>query len=135
MTKPLQVGDQASLKKAFTEEDVLQFAQLSTDRNPVHLNREYAEASMFGQPIVNNMLVSSLFSALLEQHLPGEGTIHLSQEVQFKGPVYLNEEVTATVEVTAIEESKPIITLAIRCYNSLGREVITGNAEALTTHI
>lgn len=128
MEKKLTVGDSASITRVFTDEDVRLYADLSTDRNPVHLDEEFAAASQFGQRIVHGMLVGSLFSALLGEHLPGNGTIYMSQNLQFKAPVYLNTEVVATVEITAIREGKPIVTLKTTCVDKDGKLLVTGEA-------
>jgi len=124
----ISVGQKAQVTRKFSENDVGQFSELSLDFNPVHLDPEYAEKSMFGQRIVHGMLVSSLFSGLLGKHLPGEGTIYLGQDLKFKKPVYLDQEVTATVEVIEVRDDKPIITLATTCVNDEGEIVISGEA-------
>ncbi|GLQ29753.1 MaoC family dehydratase [Litoribrevibacter albus] len=127
----IRVGQKASVTRKFTEHDVGTFSELSLDFNPVHLDPKYAEQSMFGQRIVHGMLVSSLFSGLLGKHLPGEGTIYLGQDLKFTKPVYLDQEVTATVEVTEVRDDKPIITLSTTCINDEGDVVITGEAVVL----
>ncbi len=128
MTKVLNVGDKASISKAFTAEEVEQFARLSLDANPLHLDEAAAAESIFGRRVVHGALVSSLFSALLGMKLPGEGTIYLGQKSSFKAPVYLDEEITATVEVTEIREAKGIAKLATTAVNSVGKTVIEGEA-------
>ena len=127
----IQVGQKAQVSRKFTEHDVGEFAELSLDFNPVHLDPEFAEKSMFGQRIVHGMLVSSLFSGLLGKHLPGEGKIYLGQDLKFKKPVYLDQEVTATVEVIEVREDKPIIKLSTTCVNDEGEVVISGEAVVL----
>jgi acyl dehydratase len=127
MAKP-SVGQKASISKRFSEADVKAFAELSQDFNPIHLDAEYAAASPFGKRIVHGMLASSLFSGLLGRHLPGEGTIYLGQEIKFKKPIFLDQEVTATVEVIKAREDKPIITLRTTCVNDQGELVIEGEA-------
>ena len=128
MKKTIKVGDQASVSKAFTEEEVFQFANISTDKNPLHLDRDFGKASIFGQRIVHGMLVASLFSGLIGMELPGEGSIYLGQRLSFKAPVAINEEVTASVEIINIREDKPIVTLRTVCVNSAGTVVIEGEA-------
>jgi len=128
MKKELKVGDTASISKAFTEEEVRQFADMSQDTNPIHLDDEFAKNSVFGQKIVHGMLVSSLFSGLVGMHLPGEGTIYLGQNTKFKAPIMIGEEVTASVEITNIREDKPIITLRTQIVNSQGKVAIEGEA-------
>lgn len=128
MSTILQIGDTKTIKRAFTEEDVRQYAELSTDKNPVHLDAEYAANTQFKERIVHGMLVGSLFSALLGQHLPGEGSIYMSQNIQFKAPVYLDMEVTASVEITAIHPKRPIITLKTMCVDNDGKTLVQGEA-------
>ncbi len=128
MTKTLQIGDTATLTRVFTDEDVRLYADLSTDHNPVHLDAEFAASTQFGQRIVHGMLVGSLFSALLGEQLPGHGSIYMSQNLQFKAPVYLNTEVIASVEITAIREGKPIVSLKTTCVDKDGKLLVTGEA-------
>lgn len=131
MAHELNIGDSASITKAFSQDEVVQFAEISGDHNPIHLDEDFAAASIFGQRIVHGMLVASLFSGLIGEELPGQGTIYLSQSVSFKAPVLIAEEVTATVEVIGIREDKPIITLKTTCRNAAGKIVIKGEAVVL----
>jgi acyl dehydratase len=128
MTSSLQVGDKALLSKAFTEDEVSRFAEISTDKNPLHLDKDYGRASIFGHPVVHGMLVASLFSGLIGMKLPGEGSIYLGQNLTFRSPVAIGEEVTASVEIIKIREDKPIVTLRTLCLNSRGQVVIEGEA-------
>lgn len=128
MSNTLKVGDTALLSKAFTEEEVFRFAAISGDKNPLHLDRDFGEASIFGQRIVHGMLVASLFSGLIGMKLPGEGSIYLGQSLTFKAPVAIGEQITASVEIINIREDKPIVTLRTVCINSEGAVVIEGEA-------
>ena len=124
MNSILKVGDKASLSKKFTDDDVRQYAHLSLDTNPVHLDASYAAESVFGKKIVHGMLAAGLFSAVLGTILPGEGSIYLGQTLNFKLPIYIGEEITASVEVIKIRTDKPIVTLRTICLNSEGSVVI-----------
>ncbi|MEZ5537769.1 MAG: MaoC family dehydratase [Thiolinea sp.] len=126
--RSLNVGDTASLTRAFNDSDVRSFAELSGDKNPVHLDAEFAATTQFGQRIVHGALVTSLFSTLLGMELPGEGSIYMSQNSQFRAPVHLDEEVTATVEVVEINDKKPIVTLKTTVTNAEGKAVVRGEA-------
>jgi len=126
--KRLQLGDKVSVTKKFCETDINDFSKLSLDTNPLHLDAAYAKDSIFGQQIVHGMLVASLFSGLLGIRLPGEGSIYLGQSLSFTGPVFIGDEVTATVEIVKIREDKPIITLRTYCEKSDGSIVIEGEA-------
>lgn len=128
MNKEIFVGNSASISKTFTIKDVEEFSDLSNDKNPVHLDEEFAKSSIFGQRVVHGMLVASLFSGLLGEKLPGKGTIYIGQTLSFTAPVPIGEEVTATVEIVNIREDKPIITLQTICVNSIGQTVIDGEA-------
>ena len=122
------VGQSASLKKVFSSEDVKAFAELSLDRNPIHLDEAYAEQSLFGKRIVHGFFVGSLISAVFGTLLPGEGAIYLHQEMNFRKPVYHGEEITATVTVTNIKKEKSILYFDTKCENERGEIVIDGNA-------
>ena len=128
MGNNLKVGQKASLTKAFSEEEVMQFANLSTDKNPLHLDKDFGKASIFGQRIVHGALVASLFSGIMGMTLPGKGSIYLGQTLTFKAPVTIGEQVTASVEIIKIREDKPIITLRTVCINSEGAVAIEGEA-------
>lgn len=127
MSKPL-IGASASISKSFSEADVKQFAALSGDFNPIHIDPDYARTTMFGQRIVHGMLVSSLFSGLLAEKIPGPGAVYLGQTFKYQKPVFLDQEVTATVEVLHVREDKPIVTMSTVCTNPQGEVLISGEA-------
>lgn len=124
----IETGASASITKIFTEQDVQQFALLSTDTNPVHLDEQFAANSIFKKRVVHGMLVASLFSAVIGVKLPGRGAIYLDQQIRFKAPVFIGDEITALVEVIKVRESKGILTLKTVCTNASGKIVIDGEA-------
>ena len=128
MKAEFKVGDKASLTKVFSDADVRAFSDLSLDKNPLHLDDIFAKESIFGGRIVHGMLVASLFSAILANELPGEGSIYLGQSLSFKAPIFIGDEITAAVEIIKIRPDKPIITLATTATNSEGVVVIEGEA-------
>ena len=91
MKGQFKIGDKATLKKAFTESEVESFVKMSLDDNPIHIDREYAETTVFGQPIVHGILVASLLSGLMGGKFPGHGTVYLGQNLRFMSPVYVDE--------------------------------------------
>ncbi|MDW8346099.1 MAG: MaoC family dehydratase [Bacteroidia bacterium] len=127
--KRFSVGQKATYTKTFTPEDVKQFSEVSGDDNPIHLDPEYAATTPFKKNIVHGALTSSLFSTILGTIFPGEGTIYISQCTKFIKPVYVNDTITAEVEVTKIEGSKKILVLATRCYNQNNELVADGEAK------
>lgn len=126
MIRNIQIGDKYSETKKVTERDITLFAQASGDTNPLHLNEDYAKKTIFGQRIAHGMLSASYISAILGTKLPGEGSIYLSQSLQFKRPVHINDEITTMVEVTKIEKNK--VTLKTVCTNQKGKIVVDGEA-------
>ncbi len=124
----LSVGQTASLGKTITEADILMFAAVSTDTNPVHIDAEAAKASIFKERIAHGMLSAGLISAVLGTRLPGPGTIYLGQTLRFRGPVKIGDTVTATVEVTALDAAKHRATLKTTCAVA-GKPVIEGEAQ------
>ena len=129
------IGDTAHLSKTVTDADVRQFAALSLDVNPLHLDEEYASQSRFGQRISHGMLYASLISAVIGNQLPGPGTIYLSQSLQFLKPVFRGDTVTATVTVTAVDAPRRQATLRTDCHNQHGRLVLTGEARVLVDEV
>lgn len=123
----LAIGQTASLGKTITEADILLFAAVSTDTNPVHINAEVAKASIFGERIAHGMLSAGLISAVLGTRLPGPGSIYMSQTLRFRGPVKIGATVTATVEITALNAEKKRATLKTVCTVD-GEIVIEGEA-------
>lgn len=124
----LKIGQTASVQKTFSVADVTAFAGVSLDVNPIHMSDGYARDSIFGKRIVHGMLTASLISAVLGIHLPGPGTIYLGQELKFLAPVYLGDDITATVEIIELREDKKIVKLNTTCVNQDGKTVISGLA-------
>lgn len=123
----LRIGMTASIGKTITEADILMFAAVSMDTNPVHLNAEAAAASPFKERIAHGMLSAGLISAVLGTRLPGPGTIYLGQTLSFRRPVKIGDTVVATVEVIGIDAEKKRASLKTVCSVG-GRAVIEGEA-------
>ena len=124
----LQIGQTASTSKTITEADILLFAAVSTDTNPVHIDAEAASRSIFKERVAHGMLSAGLISAVLGTKLPGPGTIYLGQTLRFRAPVKIGATVTATVEVTALQPEKRRATLKTTC-TVAGQAVIEGEAQ------
>lgn len=126
----LDIGMSRSLTKVIGDREIRLFAEISEDRNPIHLDEDAAAESIFRERIAHGMLSASLFSALLGERLPGHGTIYLAQNLRFTAPVRLGDEVTASVTVRAIDLAKRRVTLD--CLARVGdRVVIQGDATVL----
>ena len=123
-----EVGMKASTSKTITETDVILFAGVSTDINPVHLDEEAAKKGIFGKRVAHGILVSGLISAVLGNKLPGPGSIYMGQELKFLAPVFIGDTVTATVEIVELIPEKSRIKLNTVCTNQDGKVVISGTA-------
>lgn len=126
----IRPGMRRTLTKTIDIGLVQQFADVSEDRNPIHLSEEAAEASVFKERIAHGMLSASLFSALLGERLPGHGTVYLGQTLKFLAPVKVGEVVTASVTVSEIHVARKRVKL--ECEAKVGDKlVITGEATVL----
>ena len=122
-----KVGDTAEMSKTVTEEDIDLFAKVTGDRNPVHVSREFAEKTRFGERIAHGMLSAGLISAVIGMKLPGPGCLYLSQTLNFRGPVKIGDEITARVEVTEVISEKRL-RLKTECINQRSETVLDGEA-------
>lgn len=127
----LEVGQSASVEKRITQAEVLTFAKISGDVNPVHIDEEHAKGTVFGARIAHGALVSGLTSTVLGMRLPGQGTIYLGQENRFVAPVYFDDVVTARCEIIEIIKDKNIVKFATTTTNQDGKVVITGVATVM----
>ncbi|MBI5779800.1 MAG: MaoC family dehydratase [Planctomycetes bacterium] len=127
----IKVGDQASFSKTVSETDINDFAKISGDFNPVHIDEEFAKAGLFKTRIAHGFLVGSLISTVLGTKLPGPNTIYLSQELQFKAPVKIGDTLTAVCEVLEKSEKKKILKMKTTVYNQAKLAVIEGTATVL----
>lgn len=108
----LEVGMSRELTRQVTDEDITMFAQASSDHNPVHLDDDYAQGTIFKGRIAHGMLTAGLISAVIGEQLPGHGTVYLSQTLKFIGPVRPGDTVRAQVTVEGIDPAKRRVTLA-----------------------
>src|SRR5688572_13930368 len=123
----LAVGMEASYAKKITNDDVLAFAELSGDKNPVHLDDAYAAGTMFKQRIAHGFLTASLFSTVLGTKLPGPGCIYLSQSLKFRAPVRAGETVRAEVTIKSIDRERRRCVFETVCKVG-GKNVLEGEA-------
>jgi 3-hydroxybutyryl-CoA dehydratase len=127
----MKVGETASITKVFTETDIASFAEITGDKNPIHLDEKFASTTRFKHRLVHGILVSGLISALLGMHLPGPGSIYIKQTLNFIAPVFINDRITATAVIISIRADKPIVTIDTICTNQKDEIVINGEAVLL----
>ena len=124
----IKIGMSASYSQTVTDADIKSFAGISGDRNPVHLDEKYAEESRYKKRIAHGMMTASYFSALFGTKIPGEGCVYVAQSLKFKRPVYVDDTVTATVEVTQVDLAKKRVFFKTTC--TVKNKIVTdGEAE------
>ncbi|MBD9499614.1 MaoC family dehydratase [Pseudomonas sp. BGr12] len=126
----LEVGQKANFQRSVTERDIQLFAEVSGDRNPVHLDAEYAATTQFKERIAHGMLTGALISAAIATTLPGPGTIYLGQNLSFTRPVKLGDELTVELEVLE-KLPKNRVRISTTVLNQDGKAVVKGEAEVM----
>jgi len=124
----VKLGASFSTERMVTDELIRQFAEISGDFNPIHLDEEFAKKTRFGRRIAHGMLSGAFVSAVLGFELSERKIVYLSQTLRFKSPVFIGDTVTTTATVTNIREDKPIVTLETVCTNQHGKTLVTGEA-------
>ena len=109
-------GMTAVFSKTVTEADIVLFAGITGDTNPVHLDEEFAKPTMFKGRIAHGMLTAGFVSTVFGTKLPGPGCIYLSQTLKFKAPVRIGDTVRARVTVSTVDREKGRVTFATTCH-------------------
>lgn len=126
----LEVGQTAHYSKTVEERDILLFAAVSGDHNPVHLDAEYAATTMFKERIAHGMFSGALISAAVACTLPGPGTIYVGQQMSFQKPVKLGDTLTVRLEILE-KLLKFRVRIATRVFNQHDELVVDGEAEII----
>lgn len=123
-------GMSAVFSKTVTEADIVLFAGITGDTNPVHLDEEFAKPTMFKGRIAHGMLTAGFISAVFGTKLPGPGCIYMSQTLKFKAPVKIGDTVKARVTVSAIDQEKARVTFATTAHVG-DKIVLEGEAQLM----
>ncbi len=126
----LEVGMAVSIEHEVSEQDVQDFARVSGDYNPLHMDEEFAKATPFGGRIAHGALTASYISAILGNDLPGPGAIFTDLELKFRRPVRIGDKVTAVAEVQEKIERGNRVVLAVKCEVD-GKAVVKGIAKVM----
>jgi acyl dehydratase len=130
--QPPRVGDRASRSREVTSRDIERFTELSGDRNPIHYDRELAEATRFGGIVVQGGVTTAILNAVVAEDLPGPGTVFLELNLRFLAPVRPGDTVTGAVEVTSARDDKPITGLDVAVTRDDGTVAVEGTAVCYT---
>jgi 3-hydroxybutyryl-CoA dehydratase len=132
MPVSIEIGHTVTFTKTVSEEDVVLFAKVTGDNQPLHLDDAFAAKTRFKKRIAHGMLSAGFISAALGTKLtPDAVVVYLSQQLRFRLPVAIGDTITAEVEVTAIDTEKNVVTLRTDCVNQSGEAVVKGEATVL----
>lgn len=129
----VHVGQQFTFSKTLTDQDIRDFAKVSGDNAAIHLDTDYASKTRFGKRVAHGVITLSIVSAALGTKLasPNETVIYVSQNLRFTRPVFVDDTVTATLEVTAINPERRLVTVSTNCVNQRNEPLVTGEAVVL----
>lgn len=123
----LNVGQKVIFSKFISQKDINNFAKLSGDNNPVHLDKKYAEDTIFKTRVVHGFLTASLISAAIGTKLPGPGSIYLKQNLKFLAPVFPDNEVKVELKIKSVNMEKKTVCIETTCFVG-EKEVLVGEA-------
>ncbi len=127
----LSIGQRAEFTEVISESMMEEFAKMSGDYNPHHMDESYARRTRFKKRICHGMLLASLFSRLIGMHLPGKHSLYFSQSLNFLYPAFIDDKVTVEGEIVKISRSTGIITLKTRITKENNIELVTGEAKVV----
>ena len=127
----LTEGQQARLERRLTTEVIRQYAAVSGDVNPVHLDAEYAATTAFGEPIGHGMWLGALVSAAIATQLPGPGSVYRAQQLQFKQPIKVGDTAVVTLTVKELKARMRLVVLGCEVHNQEGTLLARGEAEVI----
>jgi len=125
------IGQKESFTKKITESMLKEFAELSGDFNPLHMDENYANSTSFGKRICHGMLLSSFFSQLVGMYLPGKSALYFSQNLNFCSPCFVGDEITIVGEILDKSAATKIISISTSIFNKSGNCLIDGVAKVI----
>jgi len=127
----IEIGMQKNFKIFISEDYMDDFAKLSGDNNPLHMNEEYASSTSFKKRVCSGMFLSSFFSRLVGMYLPGKHALHISQSLNFVNPCFIGEMITVEGKVVDKSPATKIIKLETTITNESGKRIIDGKAQVI----
>ena len=127
----IEIGFKKNFEITITESMFNDFAKLSGDYNPLHMNEEYASSTSFKKRVCSGMFLSSFFSRLVGMYLPGKHALHISQSLNFVNPCFIGEMITVEGKVIDKSPATKIIKLETTITNESGKRIIDGKAQVI----
>ena len=126
----IKIGQATKFLKLISEEDIKNFARLTGDNNPIHLDDQYAKNTIFKKRIAHGMLTASFISTAIATKLPGPGSVYLDQSLKFLAPVYIGDKICILIRVIKKNIEKKVVTLSTEAHVG-EKKIITGEASIL----
>jgi acyl dehydratase len=127
----IQIGEKRKFTVKINDSLVNDFAKISGDYNPLHMDENHAKTTAFKHRICHGMLLASFFSRLVGMHLPGINSLYFSQTLDFESPCYIGDEVIVEGEVIDKSKATKIITIKTTCSNQSGKRLLDGIAKVI----
>ncbi len=127
----LFVGQKITFSKKIDESLLNDFAKISGDFNPLHMDNEYAKKTKFGKRVCHGMLLASFFSQLVGMNLPGKNSLYFSQTLNFRNPCFIDDEITVEGEIIEKKSNIKLISIKTIIYNQEGKCLIDGVAKVI----
>ena len=127
----LAIGQKSTFSQKIDESLLNDFAKISGDFNPLHMNDEYASSTNFGKRVCHGMLLASFFSRLIGMYLPGKNSLYFSQTLNFRNPCFIGDQVEIVGEIIEKKSSIKLITLKTSIHNQTDKCLIDGLAKVI----
>ena len=127
----IKIGQKKKFSVIITESMVDEFAKISGDFNPLHMDQQYAQSTKFGKRVCHGMLLASFFSRMVGMYLPGKNSLYFSQTMNFRLPCFINDAVTVEAEVTQTSIASRIIELKTTISDQEGKCLVEGIAKVM----
>ena len=127
----IMLGVKTKFTVHITESTINEFARISGDHNPLHMDEQYAAKTQFGKRVCHGMLLSSFFSRLVGMYMPGKNALYFSQTLNFQTPCFVGDEITIEGEVIDKSQSTRIITIKTTAHNQVGKCLVDGIAKVI----
>ena len=125
------IGNEIEFSKTFSRDNVLDFARISEDNNPIHIDEKYASETIFGKRVVHGVLLVSMFSKIFGTIYPGNGAIYLSQTAKFLKPAFIGDIIVAKAKLISFDNDKFQGIFLTECYKESETLIFTGEAKIL----
>ena len=127
----IMLGVKVKFTITITESMINEFAKISGDNNPLHMDEYYASKTQFGKRVCHGMLLASFFSRLIGMYMPGKNALYFSQTLNFQTPCFVGDLVTIEGVVIDKSQSTRIITIKTTAYNQANKCLVDGNAKVI----